>query len=158
MHRRSFIAMAASALAFVDGGVRAAAPAKMTVYKDPNCGCCHEWSKAMAVAGFSVDVRDTDDLAAVKARLGVPADMEGCHSAIVDEYYLEGHVPLEAIQRPLREQPPVRGLAVPGMPPGSLGMGDAPRHPLTSMRSPRGQARHTCSCGSALIRDDIAID
>ena len=138
MHRRSFIAMVASALAFVDGGVRAAAPAKMTVYKDPNCGCCHEWSKAMAVAGFSVDVRDTDDLAAVKARLGVPADMEGCHSAIVDEYYLEGHVPLEAIQRLLREQPPVRGLAVPGMPPGSLGMGDDPQASFDVYAIPSG--------------------
>jgi hypothetical protein len=127
MHRRSFIAMAASALVFLGCGVRAAAPSKMTVYKDPNCGCCREWSKAMAAAGFSVDVRDTDDLAAVKARLGVPTAVEGCHTAIVEEYYLEGHVPLEAVQRLLRERPPVRGLAVPGMPPGSLGMGDDPQ-------------------------------
>ncbi len=124
MHRRSFIAWAASALAFCGGRAFAVAPAKMTVYKDPNCGCCHEWSKAMAAAGFSVDARDTDDLAAVKARLGVPVDLEGCHTAVVEEYYLEGHVPLEAVQRLLRERPPVRGLAVPGMPPGSLGMGD----------------------------------
>jgi len=124
MHRRSFIAWAASALAFPGGRAFAVAPAKMTVYKDPNCGCCHEWSKAMAAAGFSVDARDTDDLAAVKARLGVPVDLEGCHTAVVEEYYLEGHVPLEAVQRLLRERPPVRGLAVPGMPPGSVGMGD----------------------------------
>ncbi len=125
MHRRSFIALAASALAFLGAGARAA-PAKMTVYKDPNCGCCHEWSKAMAAAGFSVDARDTDDLAAVKGRLGVPADLEGCHTAVVEEYYLEGHVPLEAVHRLLRERPPVRGLAVPGMPSGSLGMGVDP--------------------------------
>jgi hypothetical protein len=127
MHRRSFIAMAASALALLGGGARAATPVKMTVYKDPNCGCCHEWSKAMASAGFSVDARDTDDLAAVKARLGVPADLEGCHTAVIEEYYLEGHVPLEAVQRLLQERPPVRGLAVPGMPSGSLGMGDDPQ-------------------------------
>ncbi|MBX5040123.1 DUF411 domain-containing protein [Rhizobium lentis] len=127
MYRRNFIAMAASALAFPGGSVLAAAPAKMTVYKDPNCGCCHQWSKAMAAAGFSVDARDTDDLAAVKARLGVPAELEGCHTAVVDEYYLEGHVPLEAVQRLLGERPPLRGLAVPGMPPGSLGMGDDPQ-------------------------------
>ncbi|MBA1349379.1 MULTISPECIES: DUF411 domain-containing protein [Rhizobium] len=127
MHRRSFITMAASALAFLGGGTRAAAPAKMTVYKDPNCGCCHEWSKAMAAAGFSLDARDTDDLAAVKARLGVPADMQGCHTAVVEEYYVEGHVPLDAVQRLLQERPPVRGLAVPGMPSGSLGMGDDPQ-------------------------------
>ncbi|MFF0949626.1 DUF411 domain-containing protein [Rhizobium leguminosarum] len=126
MHRRSFITMAASALAFLGRGARAAAPAKMTVYKDPNCGCCHEWSQAMAAAGFSLDARDTDDLATVKARLGVPADMQGCHTAVVEEYYVEGHVPLEAVQRLLQERPPIRGLAVPGMPSGSLGMGGDP--------------------------------
>ncbi|WP_434713148.1 DUF411 domain-containing protein [Rhizobium sp. YTUHZ045] len=127
MHRRSFIAMAASALALRGGGAFAAPTARMTVYKDPNCGCCHEWSKAMAAAGYSVDARNTDDLAAVKARLGVPADLEGCHTAVIGEYYLEGHVPLEAVQRLLRERPPVQGLAVPGMPSGSLGMGDDPQ-------------------------------
>ncbi|SCB56660.1 Uncharacterized conserved protein [Rhizobium aethiopicum] len=127
MHRRRFIALATSAMALPVGWAFAAAPVKMTVYKDPNCGCCHEWSKAMAAAGFSVEARDTDDLAAVKARLGVPGDLEGCHTAVVDEYYLEGHVPLDAIRRLLRERPPLRGLAVPGMPPGSLGMGDDPQ-------------------------------
>ncbi|MBX5227847.1 MULTISPECIES: DUF411 domain-containing protein [unclassified Rhizobium] len=127
MHRRSFIAMAASALALRGGGAFAATTARMTVYKDPNCGCCHEWLKAMAAAGYSVDAHNTDDLAAVKARLGVPADLVGCHTAVVEEYYLEGHVPLEAVQRLLRERPPLRGLAVPGMPSGSLGMGDEPQ-------------------------------
>ncbi|MDO3435458.1 DUF411 domain-containing protein [Rhizobium sp. CBN3] len=127
MHRRSFIALATSALALPGGWAFAAAPAKMIVYKDPNCGCCHEWSKAMAAAGFSVEARDTDDLAAVKARLGVPGDLEGCHTAVIEEYYLEGHVPLDAIRRLLRERPPLRGLVVPGMPSGSLGMGDDPQ-------------------------------
>ena len=125
MRRRSFIALVASALAFPCRGAFATA-AKMTVYKDPACGCCHEWSKAMAAAGFSVDARDTDDLAAVKARLGVPVDLEGCHTAVVKGYYLEGHVPLAAVQQLLQERPPLRGLAVPGMPPGSMGMGDDP--------------------------------
>ncbi|EJC78154.1 putative metal-binding protein [Rhizobium leguminosarum bv. trifolii WSM2012] len=95
MHRRSFIAMAASALA-LGGRANAAAPGKMTVYKDPNCGCCHEWAKAMTAAGYSVDLRDTDDLAAVKARLAVPARLQGCHTAVFEGYYLEGHVPLQA--------------------------------------------------------------
>ncbi|MBY5779681.1 DUF411 domain-containing protein [Rhizobium leguminosarum] len=127
MHRRSFITMAASALAFLGGGARAATPAKMTVYKDPNCGCCHAWSQAMAAAGFSLDARNTDDLSAIKTQLGVPAHLQGCHTAIVEEYYIEGHVPLEAVERLLQERPPVRGLAVPGMPSGSLGMGDDPQ-------------------------------
>ncbi|MBX4940747.1 DUF411 domain-containing protein [Rhizobium binae] len=127
MRRRSFIAMAPSALLLLAGRVGATVPTEMTVYKDPNCGCCHAWAKAMTAAGYSVDIRDADDLAAVKARLGVPADLEGCHIAVVQEFYLEGHVPLEAVQRLLEERPPVRGLAVPGMPSGSLGMGDDPQ-------------------------------
>ncbi|NEH55312.1 DUF411 domain-containing protein [Rhizobium leguminosarum] len=138
MYRRNFITMAASALAFLGRGAHAAAPAKMTVYKDPSCGCCHEWSKAMAAAGFSVDARDTDDLAALKARLGVPADVQGCHTAVIEKYYLEGHVPLEAVRRLLQERPPVRGLAVQGMPPGSLGMGDDPQASYAVYAVPSG--------------------
>ncbi|NKK73705.1 DUF411 domain-containing protein [Rhizobium leguminosarum bv. viciae] len=139
MHRRrSFIAMAGSALVFIGGGGRAAAPAKMTVYKDPSCGCCHEWSKAMAAAGFSVDARDTDDLAPLKVRLGIPVDVQGCHTAVIEEYYLEGHVPREAVRRLLQERPPVQGLAVPGMPPGSLGMGDDPQASYAVYAVPSG--------------------
>ncbi|ANL36872.1 DUF411 domain-containing protein [Rhizobium phaseoli] len=123
MRRRSFIAVVASALAFPDRGALAVMT-RMTIYKDPACGCCHEWSRAMAAAGFSVDARDTDDLAAIKARFGVPANLEGCHTAVIEEYYLEGHVPLASVQQLLQERPPLRGLAVPGMPPGSLGMGE----------------------------------
>ncbi|MBX5132696.1 DUF411 domain-containing protein [Rhizobium lentis] len=127
MHRRSFIVMAGSAMVFLAGKGNTTVPTEITVYKDPTCGCCHAWSKAMADAGYSVDMRDTDDLASVKAKLGVPTDMEGCHTAVVEDYYLEGHVPLEAVERLLQERPPLEGLAVPGMPPGSLGMGDDPK-------------------------------
>lgn len=127
MRRRSFIAMAGSALVLLAGRVGAIVPTEMTVYKDPNCGCCHAWATAMAAAGYSVDIRDTDDLAAVKARLGVPADMQGCHTAVVEDYYLEGHVPLAAVERLLQERSSLRGLAVPGMPAGSLGMGEDPQ-------------------------------
>lgn len=138
MYRRSFIAMAASALAFFGRWAYAAAPATMTVYKDPSCGCCHGWSKAMAAAGFSIVARDTDDLAALKAQLGVPVEVQGCHTAVIEKYYLEGHVPLDAVQRLLHERPPVRGLAVPGMPPGSLGMGDDPQASYAVYAVPSG--------------------
>lgn len=76
--------------------------------------------------GFSIDIRPTGDLSAIKRRYGVPAAMEGCHTAIVDGYFIEGHVPMEAIERLFRERPEISGLAVPGMPDGSLGMGDDP--------------------------------
>lgn len=70
--------------------------------------------------------KDVDDLDAVKQRFAVPADMQGCHTATLEAYFIEGHVPLEAITRLLGERPNIAGLAVPGMPSGSLGMGDDP--------------------------------
>jgi hypothetical protein len=98
----------------------------MIVHKDPNCGCCHLWAEAMQKAGFEVRLDDLEDLAPIKARFGVPSDLEGCHTAEIDGYFLEGHVPLSAVKRLLAERPAVKGLAVPGMPSGSLGMGDDP--------------------------------
>ncbi|MCD2185467.1 DUF411 domain-containing protein [Rhizobium sp. GN54] len=98
----------------------------MVVYKDPNCGCCHEWTSAMKNAGFSVVSHDLDDLEPIKKRFAIPADMQGCHTASLAGYFIEGHVPLDAITRLLAERPNIAGLAVPGMPSGSLGMGDDP--------------------------------
>ncbi|QJR37026.1 DUF411 domain-containing protein [Gemmatimonas groenlandica] len=100
----------------------AAALPPMTVYKDPNCGCCTEWVSHVKKAGFVVTVRDTADMSSVKASFGVPAALESCHTARVGAYAIEGHVPADLIQKLLREQPVARGLAVPGMPMGSPGM------------------------------------
>jgi hypothetical protein len=94
----------------------------MTVYKDPNCGCCAEWVTHVRKAGFVVTVRDTADMSSVKASFGVPSALESCHTARVGAYAIEGHVPADLIQKLLREQPVARGLAVPGMPQGSPGM------------------------------------
>lgn len=94
----------------------------MTVYKDPNCGCCTEWVSHVRKAGFVVTVRDTADMSSVKASFGVPSALESCHTARVGAYAIEGHVPADLIQKLLREQPVARGLAVPGMPQGSPGM------------------------------------
>lgn len=125
MKRRQFLVTASALVLCGASGVKAAIPA-MTVYKDPACGCCEAWAKAMARSGLAVDIRPVEDLAAIKRRHGVPADMEGCHTAVVGDYFLEGHVPLEAVERLLKQRPAIRGLAVPGMPEGSLGMGDDP--------------------------------
>ncbi len=94
----------------------------ITVHKSPSCGCCHVWVERMEAAGFRVKVHDRDDLDAVKQSLGVPPRMASCHTAEVEGYVLEGHVPAEDIQRLLTQKPDVRGLAVPGMPRGSPGM------------------------------------
>lgn len=98
----------------------------MTVWKSPWCGCCEAWSEAMQAAGYTVRTENREDLALIKAKAGVPAGMEGCHTAMIDGYFLEGHVPLSSVQRLLSERPAVAGLAVPGMPSGSLGMGEDP--------------------------------
>ncbi|MGH7646091.1 MAG: DUF411 domain-containing protein [Gemmatimonadales bacterium] len=73
-------------------------------------------------SGFRVTVHDQDDLTETKATLGVPRSLASCHTAVVDAYVVEGHVPADLVQRLLKERPPVRGLAVPGMPAGSPGM------------------------------------
>lgn len=100
----------------------------ITVYKDPNCGCCAKWVEHMAGAGFQPTVRDTGELDAIKARYGVPAALQSCHTAIVGQYVVEGHVPAADVQRLLRERPAVRGIAVGGMPVGSPGMEVPGRH------------------------------
>ncbi|CAN0098027.1 unnamed protein product [Chrysoparadoxa australica] len=92
------------------------------VYKSPTCGCCTEWVEHLRANGFPVQVREPDDLNAVKDRLGVPNDMRSCHTAEIDGYVIEGHVPAADIQRLLRRRPRAKGLAVPGMPLGSPGM------------------------------------
>lgn len=93
-----------------------------TVYKSPTCGCCAKWVDHLRRHGFRVEVHDTTDLEPIKARHGVPSALQSCHTAIVGDYVIEGHVPADVIQRLLRERPAVAGMAVPGMPMGSPGM------------------------------------
>ena len=92
------------------------------VYKSPTCGCCNGWIEHLEAAGFAVDARDVRDLMTVKVDGGVPTAMSSCHTALVDGYVVEGHVPAEQIKRLLAERPAIAGIAVPGMPIGSPGM------------------------------------
>jgi len=92
------------------------------VHKDPDCGCCAGWVRHLEDAGFTVMVEETADLEPVRKRLRVPADLAACHTAEVDGYVLEGHVPAAAVRRLLEKRPTAIGLAVPGMPAGSPGM------------------------------------
>lgn len=102
----------------------AMAAGPIVVHRDPGCGCCEEWAR-QAKAGFDRDVRMIDDpnRAALKARLGVPAALASCHTAIIDGMAFEGHVPIADMKRALAARPTgVKGLAVAGMPIGSPGM------------------------------------
>jgi hypothetical protein len=99
-----------------------AAPVAVTVYKNAQCGCCRKWVDHLRTEGFEVTAKDVNDLAAIKAKLGVPASLTSCHTAIVGQYVVEGHVPAADIRRLLTEKPKVAGIGVPGMPLGSPGM------------------------------------
>ena len=124
--RRRFLAGAAAffAVGRLPAGIRAAAGAlpEVVVYKSPTCGCCTEWVTHLRRHGFRVKPEDVSDLQAVKARHRVPQDLQSCHTALVDGFVVEGHVPADLVERMLRERPKVVGLAVPGMPVGSPGM------------------------------------
>lgn len=94
----------------------------VTVYKEPNCGCCGLWADYLRARGFAVKVVETDDLEPVKRMARVPEELQTCHTAFIGGYVIEGHVPVPAIVKLLDERPSVIGIAVPGMPAGSPGM------------------------------------
>lgn len=119
--RRSLSIMGAALLAACTGAAQAA---PYVMFRDPGCGCCKDWA-AHAREGLKheVQVREDAPMGAVKARLGVPADLASCHTTVIEGYVIEGHVPAREIKRLLRERPAgVKGLAVAGMPLGSPGM------------------------------------
>lgn len=99
-----------------------ASGAELMVYKSPTCGCCSKWIEHLEAHGFEVQSENREDMNLVKAQNGVPREMASCHTAIVDGYVIEGHVPAEDIARLLEERPVLSGLAVPNMPTGSPGM------------------------------------
>ncbi len=117
---------------------------RIQVFKTATCGCCTKWIDHLEAAGFEVEARDLPDLASVKSANGVPNELTSCHTALVDGYVLEGHVPAADIERLLTERPDVRGLAVPEMPLGSPGM----EHPDPS----RHEAYDVLSFGPAGVR------
>lgn len=94
----------------------------VTVYKSPTCGCCNKWVTHLQEHGFKVIANDTSELKQIKEKHKVPNELEACHTAIVDGYVVEGHVPADVIQKMLNEHPTAIGIAVPGMPMGSPGM------------------------------------
>lgn len=123
MDRRHFI-RTASAIAAAGALPALAVPAKpeVHVFKSPTCGCCGAWAEHLRSAGFAVKVTEVSDAPAARKRLGMPDRYGSCHTATVDGYVLEGHVPATDIKRLLASRPKALGLAVPGMPPASPGM------------------------------------
>ena len=93
------------------------------IYKSGSCGCCDVYSNYFKTKGNSnVEVVDLEDLDLIKQQYNVPQQLESCHTTIVGDYFVEGHMPLEAVEKLLQEKPNIKGIALPGMPSGSPGM------------------------------------
>jgi len=132
----------AAALAAAGSLALAAGLPEVVVYKSPTCGCCGTWVDHMKANGFKVKVIDQADVDPVKTRLGVPAQLASCHTAVVGGYVVEGHVPAAAVKRLLAEKPNTLGVSVPGMVAGSPGMeGPQPQPFSTIMFDERGRSR-----------------
>lgn len=95
---------------------------EITVYKSPTCGCCNKWVKHLEDNGFDVKSKNVKDVIPYKIKYGVTPQLASCHTAVIDGYTIEGHVPASDIKRLLREKPAVQGLSVPQMPVGTPGM------------------------------------
>jgi len=95
---------------------------EVQVWKSPSCGCCGKWAQHLRDNGFKVKEINARSMAQIKRSVGIGPKLKSCHTAIVGNYVIEGHVPAGDIKRLLKEKPPVKGLAAPGMPLGSPGM------------------------------------
>ena len=96
---------------------------KITIFKSPTCSCCAEYITYLKSKNFRVEVVNTQDMLSIKEKYNIPQDLESCHTGIVGNYFLEGHIPIEAIQKLLEEKPDILGIALPGMPSDAPGMG-----------------------------------
>lgn len=121
MNRKRFLQSILAAPLAAAIRLNAAGP-QVQVYKTPTCSCCSKWVQHLRGNGFQVSVQDVADTVVYRRKYGVPEALLSCHTAVVEGYSLEGHVPASDIQRLLRERPKAKGLAVPGMPAGSPGM------------------------------------
>lgn len=121
MHKTLTRLISAGALSLFAGHLLAA-PLNATLHKDPNCGCCIEYAHYLKDNGFNVTMIDHNNMTTVKQRLGT-AQAASCHTVEIEGYVVEGHVPVAAIDKMLKDQPDIKGLALPGMPLNSPGMG-----------------------------------
>ncbi len=103
---------------------------KATVYKSPNCGCCVGYVKELKNRGVEVEVVETEDMNSIKEQYNIPSNMQSCHTVVIGDYFIEGHVPIVAVEKLLTEKPDVDGIALPGMLSGTPGMPGVKRAPF----------------------------
>src|SRR5438067_13722836 len=109
-----------SALALT--GPARAAPVAVTLYKNPECGCCDGYAEYLRHNGFTVTAKATNDLSEISRKAGIPTELQGCHTAFIGDYAVDGHVPVEAIKKLLAERPAIIGIQLPGSPLGCPGL------------------------------------
>ncbi len=102
----------------------------VTLYKNPQCGCCEEYADYLRQNGFTVTVKPTHDLALKSLAAGIPEDFQGCHLAFIGDYVVSGHVPIGTVNKLLTERPAIKGVTLPGMPTGSPGMSGPKTEPF----------------------------
>jgi len=95
---------------------------KVIVYKSPTCGCCANYISYLRKNGLEVEVVNQNDVTKIKNKYNIPTDLYSCHTMVIDDYFVEGHIPLKAVSKLLAEKPPILGIGMPGMPSGSPGM------------------------------------
>lgn len=135
MTRRSLLGgIASAAVALLLRPAPAAAQDKtpIVVYKDPNCGCCHQWVDYLKANGFTPSVTDTGNMGAIRTRYKIPSSLTSCHTGVIGGYVIEGHIPAADIRKLLAQRPKgVVGLTIPGMPASAPGMDQTPFQPYT---------------------------
>jgi hypothetical protein len=140
MLTRLAVAIIAVAGAFTVAGTPAFA-ADVTLYKNPQCGCCEAYAEYLRRNGFSVTVKPTHELTPMSREAGIPDNFQGCHLAFIEGYVVSGHVPVNTVNRLLRERPDIKGVTLPGMPMGSPGMSGDKTAPFTIYEIGPGQPK-----------------
>jgi hypothetical protein len=108
-----------------------ATPIHAVLYKNPECTCCEDYAAYLTQNGFEVEIKPTNDLTQISANAGVPANLEGCHTMLVNGYAIDGLVPFDIVRKLLTERPAIAGVTLPGMPTGAPGMGGHKTKPFT---------------------------
>lgn len=103
----------------------------VTLYKNPQCGCCESYADYLRENGFTVTIKPTHELVSMSREAGIPDNFQGCHLAFIDDYVVSGHVPIATVNRLMSERPDIKGVTLPGMPMGSPGMGGSKTEPFT---------------------------
>ena len=140
LSRRALLTLLGSGAALVASPSRAAdAGKRVTLYRDPGCGCCENYIGYLRQNGFDVTVKSAspDAISAMSRKAGIPSHLAGCHTAFIDGYVVDGLVPVAAVQKLITDRPPLKGITLPGMPPGAPGMMGAKPGKLTVFAIPK---------------------